>query len=239
MNIDVIVKDIQERTETISNLVNSYEAKANQILQDATVAFSDTANEANEQDFALFNAIVKYIESDLNRTKQFFNFISMKRQIFINALEETDFAMVQFNVGQEDQFRRQADRLQVSLSKYEYLDKFKETLSDMSVAYHEPYREVLIEIQSLIASRHHLLDELQGVNNDIESIRDILEISLSTGKLPRDLVLGDITHVVVEVGGDLPSYINALTSIESGISDTSRDTTLDVFLPQQLCHVKP
>lgn len=239
MDIDKIVKDIRKSAEKLDNSTYLYEAAANQLAEKAATAFSDTANEVNEQDFEFFNAIMRYIQRDLNETKQFFNLISMKQNIFINALEEHDMAFVQFNIAQEDQLRRQTGDLQISLSKYEHLNKFKESLGDMLGNYQEPYCGVLVEMQSLIESRHGLLDKLQKFNNDLEPIRTILDTSISTGKLPRDLVLGDITHVSVEVGDGLSSYINALAPIEDGVSNSNRDTSLDVFLPQQLCHVKP
>lgn len=239
MDIEKIVKDIRESAEKLDNSTYLYEDAVNQLAEKAAAAFSDTANEANVEDFEFFNAIMRYIQRDLNETKQFFNLISMKQNIFINALEEHDMAFVQFNIAQEDQLRRQTGDLQISLSKYEHLNKFKESLGDMLDDYQEPYCGLLVEMQSLIESRHNLLDELQKFNNDLEPIRAILDMSISTGKVPRDLVLGDITHVSVEVGDGLSSYINALAPIEDGVSNSNRDTSLDVFLPQQLCHVKP
>ncbi|MDV5226344.1 hypothetical protein RZ760_010400 [Providencia rettgeri] len=239
MDINNIIEDIRKNVEHTDIVFNQYEEKVNELVQKTQKIFSDTANEANGQDFDFFNAIMRYIQHDFNKTKQFFNFISMKKNIFINALEEHDMAFVQFNVVQEEQLRRQTDNLQTSLSKYEYLNKFKESLGDMLGDYQESYRDVLVEMQSLIESRHRLLNELQSVNHSLEPIRTILDTSISIGKLPRELTLDDITHVSIEVGNGLSSYINALAPIEDGVSNTNRDTSLDMFLPQQLCHVRP
>lgn len=239
MDIDTIVKNIHEKAEVVESLADAYEETAKQIIQEATDAFSNSANETNEQDFEFFNAIMRYIQHDLNNNKEFLNLISMKQHIFINALEEHDMAFVQFNVVQEDQLRRQIDELQTSLSNREPLSKIYESLGDSLADYQEPYHRVLVEIRSLIESRFALQNALQGFNNDLEPIRAIIEMSISTGKLPRDLALSDITHVSVRTGDGLSHYINALPSQDSTISKTNRDRSLDVFLPQQLCHVRP
>lgn len=238
MNIEELVTDIHQNVEKANILLSFYEENVKKLEQKAAVAFSDVANEANEGDFEFFNAIVSYIKNDLERIRQFKNLISMQQNVFINALEDHDMAFLQFNVAQGDQLQREIYSLQTLLSNREQLDKFNESLGDILGDYQGLYHEALVAIRSLFEPRLVLQNELRGFSHDLESIRIILEQSISIGKIPGDLTVDDISHISVEAADSLSSHINALVPIEDGVSNIYRDTSLDVFLPQQLCHVK-
>lgn len=237
MDIDVRVEKLLEKISLAHRSIKLYEERILQLNQSAKMSFNSMDNEVNEGDFQFIFSMLNNLKSDLENNKELFGLILEKQIIYKNILDEISAINVGSALYQATQFDNDIEIQNGFIVSQEFFDKVNDELSRISHSYYGSYRQIIEEMQQLIEVRGYLQYDLQGINSDLEPIKETLNVFRLTGELPRDIVL----YRRIQERADellLSSHISALPPAESEIP-VFRDNSLDAFLPNQLCHAKP